>query len=702
MMSARYLIVQLADIGDLILSTPALDALRQAQPAAHLTLLTTTHSAPVIPPGLVDSVIPLDRKALTGATAFYRPANLRKILGLRGGGYDAVLFFHHFTIRAGTLKFALIAFASGAPRRIGLENGNGWFLNERLPDGGFGARHQAQYWLDLVGVVGAATAPRPAQVQRAEYSVLNTEKELSVTSDQLIAASHQLRAISYQPPATPPLIVLHAGGGGYSRARRWSPTKFAAVADALVESHGARIVLVGGVNDDASAVRAAMRAPALDLTGQTTLPQLAGLLAQADCFIGAESGVLHLAAASGAPVVAIYGPGNPDAWGPWQPGGRVIVLRSGVACSPCSYVGHGIGLREGCPARTCLKLVTVEAVVGAVGDVLGVHSSQFTVHSGKATSDQRPATSQKADLTEGAEADVKNCVPTGVSSPPLSSLVTRHSSLSPSSAHHPITSSPSSSPPVTRHSSLSPSSPSPITILGLPVHPITYAAWLEQISAWVQESGPARHVCTINPEFVMIARRDPNFWNILQRAALCVPDGVGLLWAARRQGTPLSERVTGSDGVPIIAERAAQTGWRLYLLGAGEGIAQQTADILTARYPGLQIAGVYGGSPAPEEEDAIVERINQGRADILFVAYGAPEQDKWIARNLPRLQVSMAMGVGGAFDFIAGVVPRAPLWMRRIGIEWLYRLYLQPWRIIRMMRLPRFVLAVLMSRSPDG
>jgi len=205
-------------------------------------------------------------------------------------------------------------------------------------------------------------------------------------------------------------------------------------------------------------------------------------------------------------------------------------------------------------------------------------------------------------------------------------------------------------------------------------------------------------VCTLNPEFVMIARRDPNFWNILQRATLCVPDGVGLLWAARRQGTPLPERVTGSDGVPIIAQRAAQHGWRLYLLGAGPGIAQRTADILQARFPGLPIAGVYEGSPAPEDEDAIVERINVSGADILFVAYGAPEQDKWIARNLPRLKVTMAMGVGGAFDFIAGVVPRAPVWMQRMGIEWLYRLYLQPWRIKRMMRLPRFVLAVLLSK----
>jgi N-acetylglucosaminyldiphosphoundecaprenol N-acetyl-beta-D-mannosaminyltransferase len=109
--------------------------------------------------------------------------------------------------------------------------------------------------------------------------------------------------------------------------------------------------------------------------------------------------------------------------------------------------------------------------------------------------------------------------------------------------------------------------------------------------------------------------------------------------------------------------------------------------------------GVYSGSPAPEEEETIVERVNASGAEILFVAYGAPEQDKWIARNMPRLHVKMAMGVGGTFDFIAGIIPRAPLWMQRMGLEWLYRLYLQPWRIRRMMRLPRFVIAVLLRGS---
>jgi N-acetylglucosaminyldiphosphoundecaprenol N-acetyl-beta-D-mannosaminyltransferase len=236
-----------------------------------------------------------------------------------------------------------------------------------------------------------------------------------------------------------------------------------------------------------------------------------------------------------------------------------------------------------------------------------------------------------------------------------------------------------------------------VHILGLPVSAITYAGWIERIGAWMQ-GDRARHVCTINPEMIMIARGDPNFHNILSRADLTVPDGVGLLWAARRKGQPLPERVTGSDGVPMIAAEAAKRGWRLFLLGAAPGVAQKAADVLQARNPGLNIVGVYGGSPAPDEEDALVALVNASGADILFVAYGAPNQDKWIARNLPRLQVKMAMGVGGSLDFVAGVIPRAPMMFRRFGLEWLYRLYLQPWRIRRMLRLPRFVAAVVMER----
>jgi N-acetylglucosaminyldiphosphoundecaprenol N-acetyl-beta-D-mannosaminyltransferase len=212
------------------------------------------------------------------------------------------------------------------------------------------------------------------------------------------------------------------------------------------------------------------------------------------------------------------------------------------------------------------------------------------------------------------------------------------------------------------------------------------------------ESGIPHQLVTVNTEFVMAAQKDAEFKAIIQAAALALPDGIGLLWAARFLGRPLKERVTGVDTVQRVAGLAARKGYRLFLLGAAEGVADSCAQRLSNEYPNLQIVGAYPGSPAVEDEDEIVALVKQTKPDILFVAYGAPQQDKWIARNQERLEVPLAMGVGGAFDFITGVAVRAPRWMQQLGLEWLHRLYHEPWRWRRMLALPRFVGLVMRER----
>ncbi len=609
----RILLVQLADIGDLVLATPAIAALREAKPSSRIDLLASSHAIKIVPPGLIDAGIPFHKGKQNATRALLSPANLGRLLSLRRGTYDTIIFFHHFTLPAGLFKFRFIAKVSGARRIIGLQNENANFLTDSLADKGFGYKHEAQYWLDLVSLVGASSAARPAQV----YS--ESSATVSSAMDELQDA---------------PIVVMHAGSGGYSKARRWSPGRFAEVAVQLKSRYNAHIVLVGQSADDSLDAARQMDFEPLNLVGKTTLPQLADVLRRADLFIGADSGVMHMAAATGTPVVSIFGPSNQEAWGPWTAGGHASVQRSGVACSPCSYVGHTIGARGGCVARTCMKLVTSRQILEAATAVFELESPVIKEHIKSAA---------MVENKDNHQADR-------------------------------------------------------IHILDVPVDGISYQAWMQRIDEWVNaESGP-HHVCTVNPEFIVIARQDPIFFQILNRAALCLPDGIGLLWASRRLGSPIVERITGSDGVPLIARQAAERGWRIFFLGAGQGIAQEAAAILCRRHPGLVVAGTYGGSPAESEEDDIVAMINEAKADILFVAYGAPQQDKWIARNLSRLNVTMAMGIGGSLDFITGAVPRAPEWMRRRGLEWCYRLLRQPWRFRRMLRLPRFALAVLRQR----
>jgi N-acetylglucosaminyldiphosphoundecaprenol N-acetyl-beta-D-mannosaminyltransferase len=240
-----------------------------------------------------------------------------------------------------------------------------------------------------------------------------------------------------------------------------------------------------------------------------------------------------------------------------------------------------------------------------------------------------------------------------------------------------------------------------VRILGVRVDDVTMSEALTRVEEMVAQGAP-HQVVTLNPEFIMRAQEDAVFRRVLAEADLAIPDGQGLLWAARLLGRPLRERVAGSDMAPALAGLSAQHGYRLYLLGAAPGVAERAAAVLEERYPGVQIVGTFSGSPAPAEEDEIVDRIVAAQPNMLFVAYGAPAQDLWIHRNQPRMQVPVAMGVGGTLDFIAGVRKRAPLWMRRAGLEWLYRLIQEPRRWRRMLALPRFAWRVAGSKLAGG
>lgn len=245
-----------------------------------------------------------------------------------------------------------------------------------------------------------------------------------------------------------------------------------------------------------------------------------------------------------------------------------------------------------------------------------------------------------------------------------------------------------------------------VRILGVRVDDVTMSEACERVAQLIAEGG-THQLATVNPEFIMAARRDAAFMALLERTALNVPDGIGVLWAARRQSHPLRERVAGVDLVRQLCARGSQYQWRAYFLGAQPGVAERAAANLAHEYPGLIVAGTYAGSPRIEEEQEILARIRRAQPNLLFVAYGAPQQDMWLARNLPLLHQQpdsaafhpglVGMGVGGSFDFIAGTQKRAPEWMRQMGLEWLYRLLREPKRWKRQLALAHFIVAVMLQ-----
>jgi len=232
------------------------------------------------------------------------------------------------------------------------------------------------------------------------------------------------------------------------------------------------------------------------------------------------------------------------------------------------------------------------------------------------------------------------------------------------------------------------------SILGVKIHTIDKAQALDTIEAFIRSRKP-HMVVTLDASAVVLAHREPELMEIINSADLVTPDSIGILWAAKRFGIDIPERVSGVELVEHLCERGAKTGYRPYLLGAAPGIAEAAAETLKERYPGLQIAGIQHGFFSEEDCPGIVEKIKDAKPDMLFAAMGIPRQEKWIRKYMAEMNVPISMGVGGTFDVLSGRVKRAPKWMQRVNLEWLYRLANNPKKIGKCSTLPIFTLMVL-------
>jgi len=245
-----------------------------------------------------------------------------------------------------------------------------------------------------------------------------------------------------------------------------------------------------------------------------------------------------------------------------------------------------------------------------------------------------------------------------------------------------------------------------ISILGVNVDKITLSGAVEKVKEFLT-GDTSKVIYTPNTEIVMEARKSPDFKELLNRADLIIPDGVGLIYASKIKKKALPERVTGVDLSIKMLEIANEKGYSLFILGGKEGVAKEATENISKKYPNIRIAGYHHGffkgthigHRGHAEEKGVVEKINNARPDILFVGLGAPKQEIWINENKNLLNCKVIIGNGGTVDILAGRVKKAPEFYRKHGLEWLYRLVKDPKRIKRQIVLPLFALIVLFSRD---
>lgn len=234
------------------------------------------------------------------------------------------------------------------------------------------------------------------------------------------------------------------------------------------------------------------------------------------------------------------------------------------------------------------------------------------------------------------------------------------------------------------------------SILGVHFHAVTMQQAVDAAMARMR-AGHQGYVVTPNPEIVELCRKDEALRGIVGRASLVLADGIGILYAARILGEPLSCRVPGVEFAEALVAAMAREHMRLFLLGAKPGVAQKAGSKLCEKYPGLVIAGCQDGYFT--EEKQAVDAVNAcGGADAVFVCLGAPKQEFFIDRHMDEMHATLFCGLGGSMDVFAGEAKRAPVAFRKLGLEWFYRLLCQPSRIGRMMVLPKFLLIVLRER----
>jgi len=374
------LAIKLGDPGDVLLTTPALQALHAT--IGQVDMLVRPHCVPILQRApFVRRIVTTDQRAHLNPLEWHdnrrRREDIRALASLRRQQYEGMILMHHLTTWQGTARWVLLSSLLGIPLRIGLDNGRGRFLSHSVHDRGFGAMHEADYW-SLLAVLYVDAVAGPGLLPPSALW-------LPASPDDVAWAETWHRTALGDAP----FIAIHPGSGRYIEARRWPVGNYAALTKRIVQQ-GYRVVVVGTDVEQALAQQCGVgNVPGVySLLGETSIGRLAAVLARSSGFVGNDSFPMHLAAAADVPLVAIFGPTNAAAWGPWPRSRtwfKVLVKRPW--CQPCIYRGHQFGRRQGCLTRPCLTATTPAEVTQALWNVLAAKAQAST--SGHSEADTR-------------------------------------------------------------------------------------------------------------------------------------------------------------------------------------------------------------------------------------------------------------------------------------------------------------------------
>ena len=635
----KILLLPMCGLGDAVCYLPSIHGLRSKFPRAHIAVVVVSEAARTIleDAGCNVEVIVFNRG---GQQRGWRPL-LKLASRIRRAKYDVVLSGAH----PNSVRVPLFAALSGAKLRVGAKAERYSFLYNRTIDVSTEA-HVYERFRRLLTEVGLEM-PENAYIPQLHPPQYARQKALALWSEAGLNGA-------------PCVIGIASGADSNARGawkpylKRWRPERYADLIKWLSQTAGARVVTFGGMDETpwAEHIAAASAVPIVSFCGRTGVGELSWLLSWCTALVSNDTGIMHIGAAVGTPVIALFGPTSPLGFAPT--GEQHRILQGKISCSPC--YPHPICDLQDCGAMDAISLQQVKRSVAQV-----LKMPECTVGERE----------ESASLIQVRNA-VAGTQPRSLAERQSTTIDIAHSGVTKRRI-------------MTDHLTKPIQEPKRIRYLGLSLECISYHDMFNRFDEWISQRNSRGHgVAAVNVNCCVSGLLNPELRKLYQQADLLGIDSMPFLYVARAFKNKRSDRLYAPDMMLETAKVAHQRGYKFFLYGGSPGAPETMTERLKRDAPDLDVVGTL--SPpfrtlTPEEDDKVCRQILDSGANIVWVGLGSPKQDVWIAKHLEKLPGCILIASGATFDFFSGRIQQAPRWIRRTGFEWLFRLTQDPGRL---------------------